>query len=802
MRRLIKWTGRGLLATFALALVVLVAGFFWLRTSLPKTDGEVAVNGLGRSVEIIRDANGVPHIFAANDQDATFALGYVHAQDRLLQMELMRRFGAGRLSEIVGASALRIDRMARTLGMYRRSQMSLKHLKPETRAGLEAYAAGVNAYLATHRGALPLEFQLLGIAPEPWKPADSLVWGRIMATSLATNWRSELLRAYMAQRIGPKTIADLWPPDPADAPITIAGDAGRRTERFKGLPLGPILAAIPEAFKGGASNAWAVSGRHTKTGKPILANDPHLRIGTPILWYLVHIETPKGRRVGATTPGVPTVLLGHNGHIAWGFTNTYADTDDVFIETIDPSNPARYLTPQGPRPFLVRRETIKVKSAKPVTITVRETRHGPVLDGIIGKGWRSAIPKGRVLALSAPWLREDDTTADALLALGHARNWSQFKTALRRWTAPPQNITYADVSGNIGLFTPGLIPIRRSGQGYMPADGATGKNDWLGFIPFDELPQTLNPAAGRVVNANNRLTGPGYKYFLSREWGDHFRAARIAKLLAQTAKHDAASMARIQADHFSRMSGEILPLLLKVKATSLRGRSAIARLRRWNRQMDRSRPEPLIFMAWLREMNRALYADELGKLFDGYWGARPKVVRHMLTKATRWCDVVGTPAKESCESRMTHALDRALGDLQTRYGADVAGWRWGRAHFADFRHPVFSFIPVLRDVASLRIPSNGDGYTVNKASPVFRNKRSPFSQRHGPGFRAIYDLADLERSRFVISTGQSGNPFSRHYGDFLRRWRDIRYVRIATKRAALRETASGILTLRPDNAGK
>jgi penicillin amidase len=802
MRRINKWIGRTLLAAVTIAFVVIVAGFFWLRTSLPKTDGVVEVKGLGRSVEIIRDANGIPHIFAANDRDAAFALGYVHAQDRLLQMELMRRFGAGRLAEIVGGPALRVDRMARTLGMYRRAQASIKYLKPETRAGLEAYAAGVNAYLATHSGALPLAFQLLGVTPEPWKPADSLVWGRIMATGLTINWRSEILRAYMAQRIGAKAIPDLWPPDPGDAPITIKSVESRRTDKLNHAVLGAVLAAIPPALKSGASNAWAVSGRHTKTGKPILANDPHLQIGTPILWYLVHLETPRGHMVGATTPGVPTVLLGHNGHIAWGFTNTYADTDDVFIETVDPSNSGRYLTPDGPRPFVVRKEVIKVKSAKSVTITVRETRHGPILNGIVSERARNALPKGQVLALAAPWLRENETTADALFALSRARNWQQFKSALRRWTAPPQNITYADVSGTIGLFTPGLIPIRKSGEGYMPGDGASGRNDWSGFIPFDELPHTLNPTSGIIVNANNRLTGPGYKYFLSHEWGDYFRAGRIAKLLRQTAKHDLNSMAKIQADHFSRMSGELLPYLLKVHPTSARGKEAIARLRRWNRQMDRTRPEPLIFMAWLREANRALYADELGKLFDGYWGARPKVVRHMLTTATRWCDVTGTAAKETCDSRMALALERALTDLRKRYGSDASHWRWGQAHYADFRHSVFNFIPLLRDVGNLRIPTNGDGYTVNKASPVFRNERAPFAQRHGPGFRALYDLADLERSRFVISTGQSGNIFSRHYGDFVQRWRDVRYVRIPTKRAALRQSASGILILRPTNAEK
>ncbi|MCZ6860109.1 MAG: penicillin acylase family protein [Alphaproteobacteria bacterium] len=799
MRRVFRWVGRIFLGVTVLVLVAGVAGYFVLRTSLPKIDGTIVVQGLEKPVEIIRDSNGIPHIFAANDRDASFALGYVHAQDRLLQMELMRRFGAGRLAEIVGAPALRVDRVARTLGLYRLAEASFVHLQSKTQAGLKAYAAGVNSYLATHNGLLPMSFYLLGFKPEPWRPADSLVWGRIMATRLAFNWRNELLRAYLAKKIGADKISALWPAAPKDAPFTLAGGDSNRSQIFETFGAGAIFSALPGDIGSGASNAWVVSGTHTKTGKPILANDPHLQIGAPILWYLAHIETPSGKIIGATVPGVPTVIVGHNGYIAWGFTTTYADTDDVFIERIDPKSPSKYLTPTGPKPFKTRTEIIKVKSGKDVQLVVRETRHGPVLNGMLGKRARAAIPAGQVLALSTPWLRESDTTPDALYNLNRARNWTQFTAALRRWVAPPQNITYADVGGTIGLYTPSLIPIRMQGDGYMPVPGWTSEYDWSRFIPFSELPFVKNPMSGRIVNANNRLVGPSYPHFISREWGAHYRASRISKLLANTANHDLDTMAKIQGDRLSVMAADLLPLLLAAPVKGERQKRAVQLLRGWNREMDRKRPEPLIFMAWVREINRALYADELGKLFPLYFGVRPKVVRHMLTKDTSWCDDVRTPSKETCNQRIATALDRALTDLRKRYGAEPADLRWGKAHYADFRHPVLNYVPVIKRIANLSIPSNGGRFTVNKASPRIGDAKAPFAQRSGPGYRAIYDLAKLDRSRFIIATGQSGNPFSRHYDDFVERWRDIRYVKITGTRAELRRNASGVLSLIPSD---
>lgn len=811
VRGIVKWTGR-VVGGVSLLLIVVAAGLFvWLRTSLPKTEGTLSVLGLSAAVSVVRDQNAIPHIFASTERDAAFAIGYVHAQDRLVQMELMRRLGSGRLAEVFGQRALRLDRLTRTLGLYRRAEASFQHLTPETRTGLEAYAAGVNAYLRTHKGALPAALQVFPERPAPWKAADSMVWGKLMAMQLAINWRSELLRTHIAKALGADKLAILWPTDPPNGPVTITGRASfgpsdrtirppiRRRARVPAAPVPAkaLLDAVPRRLFGGASNTWIIAGNRTKSGKPILANDPHLNMGAPILWYLVRVQTPKLTLTGATTPGVPSLILGHNGHIAWGLTTSYADTDDIFIEKLDPKDSGRYLTPDGPRRFTVRTETITVRWGDPVTLTIRETRHGPVLNDILPEKRRASLPKGHVVALSAPWLTDRDTTPDAIYRLNHAKNWTDLLSALRLWRAPPQNIAYADVGGTIGLYVPGDIPMRKTGTGFMPGKGWTGEFGWSGFIPFDQLPHVRNPASGIIVNANNRLVGSGYPHFISREWGDRFRAARIEKLLAGTVKHDMAMSARIQADHVSGPANDLLPILLKAKGFKGDALAAVKMLSAWDRRMDRDRAEPLIYAAWVRELNRALYQDELGELFASYWGVRPGVVEEILGRHRNWCDDRRTDARETCDDRIVLSLERALADLKRRYGADQRRWTWGRAHYADLKHPVFGFIPVLNALSGLRIANNGDGHTVNKASFSIRNERAPFAQRAGPGFRAIYDLSDLSRSRFMIATGQSGNPFSRHFGDLMKRWRDVQYVTIKGSRREVERSALGRLVLKP-----
>lgn len=777
----------GLLSVLAVAGV---AGWLWLRTSLPETGGTVEIAGARAPVEIMRDANGVPHIFAGNAADAYLALGYVHAQDRLWQMETMRRMGAGRLSEIFGEATVRVDRYSRTFGLYRLAEDQAKRLPPGDHQLLDAYTQGVNAFLQTHSGALPPEFALLRHEPQAWRPADSLVWAKIMAMQLSRNWQTELLRWRMSRRLSAEQIRQLWPGDDRDAPITLSDRV-----RAAALPLHRLAGAIPkELTSADASNAWVVDGAHSATGKPILANDPHLGFGAPVLWYLAHVEAPGLSLTGATVPGVPLLVLGHNGHIAWGMTTTGGDVEDLYLEDIDPGDPARYMTPDGPKPFRVRKEEIRVKDRDPVVVEVREARHGPVVSDILGGGEDGSLTQ--VIAMSSAALRAEDDTARALFAINAARDWAAFLDAARHFDSPQQNLFYADTSGGIGLIAPARIPIRRSGNGLAPVSGADGRHDWTGFIPFDDLPRTRNPSAGIIVNANNRLVGPEYPFDITHDWDTSWRAVRIEEMLAAAARHSVDDAAALQMDTLSTAARRLMPLLLAAEPGSERAAAAMRMMRNWDYRMRRDRPEPLIYAAWVHQLMRALAADELGPAFEDYGRSRPGFIAAVLTRNRQWCDDITTQDPESCAGRIARALDIALDEIAGSQGKDIARWRWGALHQATFIHRVFTHVPLLGRLADLAIESDGGNDTVNRGLTAEAGA-NPFAHTHGAGFRAVYDLADLSRSRFIIATGQSGNPLSPHYGDMLQRWRDGGHVEIATDRDTARRRAASILTIAP-----
>ena len=532
-----------------LPLVVLAAaGLLWLRTSLPGLSENIALMGIDAPVEIIHDGNAIPHIVASSSDDAYRALGFVHARDRLFQMDFMRRLGAGRLSEVTGRPTLRLDKTMRTLGLYRLAEETVKRLPPDARQALDAYAQGVNAFLTARSGALPPEFVVLRYQPEEWTPADSLVWGRLMAMRLTGNWRTEALRAALSARLSPAQLADLWPRSDGKAPPTLASALpAAETAR---LAAGLMDGLSDWLHQMSASNSWLLSGTGTgtETGKPVLANDPHLGYRAPGLWYLARITAPGLDVTGATAPGVPFHILGHNRRIAWGFTTTDSDTQDLFVERLDPDRPGHYLTPDGSAAFVSRQETIRIKGAPAETFTVRETRHGPVLSDIYTDLDKIA-GENEVIALAAASLRADDMTPLALYRFNRAQNWTAFKNAARHFHAPQQNISYADTAGNIGFIAPGRVPVRRSGQGRQPVPGWTGAFDWTGFIPFDALPQTYNPASGRIVNANHRIVPDSYEWYLTEDWSAPYRAERIYQLLDATTPHSVAQSMRIQNGH-------------------------------------------------------------------------------------------------------------------------------------------------------------------------------------------------------------------------------------------------------------
>jgi penicillin amidase len=764
----------------------------WLRTSLPTTKGTVQLTGPESIIEIFRDAHGVPHIHAASQRDAYFALGFVHAQDRLWQMELMRRTASGRLAEMGGARLLPHDRAMRTLGLARLSRNNLKNLSAPVKAALAAYTQGINSWLDTHSGALPPEFYVAGVRPTPWKAEESLLWGRLMGLRLSTNWRREALRAQLLRRLAPAKVAALWPPYPADAPVTVTVP-DRKSERplipsempwnqVPDLPFNALAHAIPAPLSSNASNSWAVSGRRTVTGKPILAGDPHLGFRAPNLWYLARITAPGLTLAGATLPGVPFHVFGHNQVIGWTMTTTGADTQDLVIERPQPGDAGRYLTPDGSRAFITRTETIDVKGGAPVRLTVRATHNGPVVSDLMDRATtatqRGVAPSGALVALKATVLASDDRTAEALYHLNRAQNWKEFRTALRSFHSPVQNVMYSDVRGRIGFQVAGRVPIRRSGDGFAPVRGVESIHDWIGYIPFDRLPTMTDPRSGLVINANNRVVGPGYRHLITRDWATPYRARRIQQKLAGDRRHSVAASAAMQMDNLSLAAREIIPVLLATTPRTPETGGALDRLGAWDGKVLRTKSEPLIFNAWLRKIGPGLVADELGPLAGTYRRADPLFIKYVLQRDRTWCDDVSTPAQETCASILEAALVRALEDLRQRFGPDMSRWRWGDAHIARFRNRALSSLPLIGSFAHIEIATDGDTFTLNRGTTRRFSRRNPFAHGHGATLRAIYDFADLDRSLFIQPTGQSGNPLSPHYRDLIQTWRDGGYLTI------------------------
>ena len=777
MRPLLRFLGR---FVALLAVLAMLGGFFALAliyTSLPEAREELAIPSLSAPVTITLDQDGIPRIAAQSDRDAAVALGWLHARDRMFQMEMMRRGAEGRLAEIAGGNVLRLDRMTRTLGLAQRARDDLEHLSPETRDLLNAYAEGVNALLAVRGRLAAPEFLVLG-EPEPWKPEHSLLWGKVMGLWLSGSYRRDLERARLAQLLPPDRLRLLWPEDdsPGRADLAlIAPDA-----------IGRLLAQIPvfgedAPLPASASNAWAVAPRRSASGAPLLAADPHLGFQAPILWYLARIELPDGRfRTGATAPGVPGVVIGRNERLAWGFTTTHSDTQDVFIERLVGAD--SYATPDGPRPFTLREERIRVRGRdEPERLLVRETRHGPVISDLDPQ---SAPGPGLVLSVAMANLAPRDTPADGLLALNRATNLAEARAAAALLTSPPQTLLVADADGRIGQYLAGRTPIRRGGDGALPQPGWDGAADWLGFVPFDAMPHVEDPASGLLAAANSRPAPPGHPVFLGRDWQGDWRLRRIFELLGARDRHDAAGFAAMQNDIVSPFAREVLPTLLAIQPGAQAAR-AHALLRGWDGAMRADAPQPLIFHAWLRAF-RPLALEAGGAPPTAETG--PEFMRLLLHpdgRARAWC------GEDLCRPLLARALEDAMRSLSDTHGADPAAWRWGAAHVARFEHPLLRFIPGIGKLLRLEVATGGDGETIARGG--FRDGgAAPFAHMHGAGLRLVADLGDPDGVLAMIATGQSGHPLSDHWGSLLQRWQDGGVLRLG--RTAEREAGRILLT--------
>ena len=767
----------GLLAV-ALALLILVplGGYFWLRTSLPLTNGAVRVVGVDGPIEIVRDEAGVPHIFAGTDSDAFYGLGYVHAQDRLWQMEMNRRIGAGRLSEILGDATLSIDKFQRTMGYYRAALGDLAAIEPRSRQALEAYAAGVNQWLSEGH-TLPPEFILLGVTPEPWQPADSLVWQKMMSWDLGGNYDLELLRQQLTQALGPERTAQLLPGYPDDG-IAILADV--QIDPATAASIFEIDRTIETNFARGGresgSNNWVIAGLRTDTGLPLLADDPHLATSIPAIWYLAEIQGDTIHAIGSTFPGLPAIVIGHNEQIAWGVTNVGPDVQDLYVERINPANLTQYEVDGTWQDMKIVEESIVVDGEEePLRWAARATRHGPLISDVSDVG----LP----LALQWTALQPGDTTLDAFMGVNYAADWEDFTEAMAKFVTPSQNFVYADVQGNIGYVVPGKIPIRAAGHdGTLPVPGWTSEYEWQGFIPFPELPQAYNPPEGYVATANNRVVDDGYPYLLSTDWAPPYRAERITERIEQMSSNgetlSADDMAAIQADQTSTQVRVLLPFLLDVPPADDRQAQAIALLHDFDGTLSMESTAAAIYEAWMLHLERAMFEDDLrATLFEEMaTRANSLFLANVLADPIQgavWCDNVLSPAPESCAEIAQVALDNALDDLQQRMGDDMRNWRWDRIHQTQYPHNPFSQVSYLKWLFHRTIPNGGDRYTVNVA-PV--NLKNPYVQTNSPGYRHIVDLSDLSGSRFMITTGQSGNVLSRHYDDLIARHRDVAYL--------------------------
>jgi len=786
------WLRRGVGLLGIVGGLAAAGGGVYAWRTLPQVDGSRQVAGLRAELRIERDAHGIPTIHAASRDDAMFGLGYVHAQDRLWQLETHRRIGAGRLAEAFGEPALETDRFLRALGVRRAAAAQWERATPATRAALEAYSAGINAFLATSLKARPPEFVLLGLQPQRWTPVDSLAWATMMAWDLGGNWSAELLRMRLALKMPVGRIDELLPPYPGDKPLPTADYAALFRELKVDGSLGrQALAAAPESgLEGIGSNNWVVAGSHTESGRPLLANDPHLKLSAPALWYLARMEAPGFKVAGATMPGLPIVVLGQNEKIAWGFTNTAPDVQDLYLERIRPDHPAQYQTPDGWAEFQQWDEVIQVKGHADVRTTVRATRHGPVISDAGGASEGLTGPTAHpAYALALRWTALDadaGASVDAGIAFNTAGSVDEFIAASAGYVAPMQNMVVADVQGHIGEVSAGRVPVRRPDhdlKGLVPAPGWEARYDWVGWVPAGETPRETDPARGWIATANQRIHGPDYPHFLTSEWAPPYRQQRIEQLLAATPKHTVDSLRAIQRDEHSQAALVLLPLLKQAKSTHPLAAAAQRELAGFDGTMAADRAAPLILWAWTRQLTQGVFRDELGAaLYDRQIGSRS--FRDGLEAVLQrqdgwWCDDKGTPAVETCGQQVDAAFTRALDELQQARGAEVAQWRWGRAHQARAEHRPFSKVRPLARWFELRAPVGGDTYTVNVSRVGLRPDGATgelYLAEHGPSLRALYDLGDASRSRFMQSSGQSGVVFSPLYRRWVEPWARVEDV--------------------------
>ena len=805
-------------AMVVLSVLFLLVVYYILGRSLPDYSAQYELSGIAGPVEIVRNNNNVPHIFAKSDEDVFFALGFAHAQDRLWQMTMLRRTAQGRLSEVFGQRTLKTDELLRRYDLYTLSLSSVAAQDPATTAALEAYAKGVNAWIGQinegARGRGAPEFFLFSNEIAAWQPADSIAIIKLLALQLSGHLEFEVLRARMSLLLPDARLRDILPDDPGTG-ITALPDyasimpgvwPGTLPVRLAQDPLSPF----PARALAGASNAWAAAPDRSAAGGSLLANDPHLGFTAPTIWYLARLQLATGGVIGATIPGIPAILIGRSDKLGWGVTASYLDDQDVIIERLNPANPEEYETPEGFVPFETRRSIITVKDEGPVTITLRWSKSGPVLPGT-HYNLASITPAGHVAALSWTALSGSDTSMTASIRLMKSGSVAEAIEAGSLFITPSQNLMLADTKG-VALQTVGAMPERdasQQGMGRMPTPGWEGANRWIGTLPYADNPRVSAPSTGLLGNTNNKTVDRPFPRHVSFEWGDTQRIQRWLSLMKTREVHTRESFIEAQLDTVSFTARSLLPLVgadlwftgePAPEGTPERFRqTALGILAEWNGEMNEHLPEPLIYMTWMRALQDRMIRDDLGPMADEFTHIEPALIERVFRDvdgASVWCDIIQSAAIETCPELARIALDEALLRLKERHGDGIESWRWGDEHQATHDHPVLGAVPILKYFVNLRQSTSGDDNTLQRG----RTKGSepdPFLNVHGAGYRGVYDFADPDSSVFITATGQSGHPLSRYYDDLGDLWRRGEYIPMSLDPDLARAAAVGVTQLVP-----
>ena len=818
MALLFRWLLRLVLVMIFMIVGTFGLAYYFASRSLPDYDAESVVRGLNAPVEIVRDNANVPHIFGESDADVYFALGFAHAQDRMWQMTMLRRTAQGRLSELFGERTLEIDKVIRRYDIYNLAVASVDDQDKPTTIALDAYAAGVNAWLAEvnagARGRGTPEMWLFNHPVSPWQPADSLAILKLMALQLTSHLEREVLRARTSLMLPSARLADLLPDDPSTGVAALPEYAQlvpnlpRYTPNMR-LAYGSLNPSKTPQLAG-ASNAWAASIDRSAAGATLLANDPHLGLTAPTIWYLARLELQSGGIIGGTIPGMPVVLTGRSADLGWGLTSSYLDDQDVFLEELNPGNVTEYRTQNGWTPFRTRESIIRVKDASAVTVKLRWSVNGPVMPATqydLG----SITPAGHVTAIGWTALSDKDTSMSAGLAISRAYSVQDAIAAGENYIAPSQNLILAD-RNQIAMKTIGAIPARdatHQSKGRLPSYGYLPQNRWKGRQPYADNPEFINPQGGILGNTNNKISDKPFPNHVSFEWGDSQRINRWQRLMQSRAVHTRESFIEAQLDTVSYTARSLLPLIgadlwftgaAAVDGTSERRRQqALELLAAWNGEMNEHLPEPLLYAAWLRHLQDRLIRDEMGPLTSEFTHPNPLFIERVFRDvdgASVWCDVLQSAPVETCTDIARLALDDTLIWIDENVSGTVASLRWGDLHQAAHDHPVLGTAPVLNWFVNIRQSTSGGDNTLQRGL-TSGTEPNPFQNVHSAGYRGVYDFADPDSSVFVSATGQSGHPLSRYYDNLGELWRRGEYIPMSLDPNLARAAAVGVTQLIP-----